>query len=288
MTETEAGHVTGEPAAQAETTAVSTPFSQGDALPAPVGRLLVGVLESIAETPQIIRVREQATTMLGPSAGQQILEAGCGGGEVARELATMVGPTGQVTAVDAAQVMIDHAAAKDNDAGVNYRVANVTALPFADGTFDAVRCERVLQHVSDADLAVAELKRVTRPGGRICLIDTDWTSLATDGMPDAIVDGMTGAFMSQAMHHRTMGRTLRRRLVQAGLTGIWAEPITLCFTDLASASAVIPLFDSDLLAETGLLPEELRQPWFDAVDAANSRGELMAVLTLWVVVGTRV
>lgn len=59
-------------------------------------------------------------------------------------------------------------------------IGDALALDEPDDSFDAARCERVLQWVSDPAAAVAELTRVVRPGGRICLIDTDWSTLRLD------------------------------------------------------------------------------------------------------------
>jgi SAM-dependent methyltransferase len=288
MVDAEIGYDSRELAEAAKSPAMSTPFSQVDELPAPMRALLLHGLEQMAATQEIGRVRQMAYSMLQATIGERILDAGCGAGEVARELAATVGPNGLVTAVDASRTTIDHAESKDGGAGVRYRVADVTALPFPDGSFDAVRCERVLQHVSNPDLGVAELTRVTRSGGRVCLIDTDWTSLAIDGIPDELALGMPAAFLRRAvMHHATMGRTLRRRLVRAGLTDVSARPITMCFPDPASAAAIMPMFDPQIPAETRLVPDQWRESWFDAIASAGSRGEFLAVLTLWVAVGTR-
>ena len=284
VTETEARDTTGVRTTDPD----AAPFAQVDSFSAPMRAKLLAALEDMAGTPQIAQVRRQANAMLQPTAGEQILDAGCGAGEVARELAAMVGPGGQITAIDASQATVDYAASKDGGAGVQYRVADLNALPFADGTFDAVRCERVLQHIPDPDRSVAELVRVTRAGGRVCLIDTDWHSLALDGMPDDLVNAMTAAFLSEkANHHKTMGRTLRRRLVRAGLADVSAQPVAFSFSEASSAAELLPMFDELIPAEFGLMPAELRDPWFEAVAAADARGELLAALTMWVAVGTR-
>jgi ubiquinone/menaquinone biosynthesis C-methylase UbiE len=63
---------------------------------------------------------------------------------------------------------------RGNDGGpVTYLVGDVTALDLPDEHFDGVRSERVLQHLADPEAAIADLVWVTRPGGPVCLIDTD-------------------------------------------------------------------------------------------------------------------
>jgi ubiquinone/menaquinone biosynthesis C-methylase UbiE len=263
-----------------------TPFRRIDELPTPMRALLLGALDGMAATPEIRQVRRVADEALRPVPGERILDAGCGAGEVARALAALVTPGGRVTAADASQVVVEYAQSKDDGAGVEYRVADIAALPFEDGAFDAVRCERVLQHLADPDAGLAELTRVTRRGGRVCLIDTDWTSLAVDGLPEDLLETVIGDFWSRRfLHQSSMGRTLRRRLSRAGLSEVSAQPLTLYFTDPEAAAVILPMFNPMVPAEAKMVPDELRELWFGEIAAAKARDEFLAVLTMWVAVG---
>jgi hypothetical protein len=84
-----------------------------------------------------------------------------------------------------------------------------------------------------------------------------------------------------------MGRTLRRRLIRAGLVDVTAEPVPLTWTDPADAADVIPVFNRDIPAEANMMPADLLEPWFEAVDAAAARGEFLVTLTIWVAAGTK-
>ncbi len=164
---------------------------------------------------------------------------------------------------------------------------DVGALELADDSVDGVWCERVLQHVEDADRAIGELRRVTRQGGRICLIDTDWESLAFDGVPSRLwgeVWSYVGGHFTPPQ--RDMGRTLRRRLVAAGLTGLTATPVACLFGSPDSAAVVLPMVNPRVPEDAWQTPPGLRDEWLACVEAAGARGDFLAVLTIWVVAGT--
>jgi SAM-dependent methyltransferase len=264
-----------------------TPFGDIDALPQPVFDLLFGALQAMAEHPEIQRVRQVAWDALRPEAGQHLLDAGAGAGEVARELAAAVGANGAVTALDTSSRTL--AAAKaltPDDLPITFVTGNVEALEFADATFDGARAERVLQHLGQPDVAVRELARVTRPEGRICLVDTDWESAAMDGIPRELTQAVHDHLLSRVLrHHPDMGRTLRRRLVGAGLQDVTATAVTCVFENPASAAVVLPFVNPAVPAVVGMIPDDLREDWFGGIAAAGDRGDYLAALTIWVASG---
>ena len=264
-----------------------TPFADLDQMAPPMLAMLMAALEAMSRHPEIRRARETAHLLLAPGPGWRLMDAGCGNGDVARALAADAGPHGSVLALDYSAVTIDAARRRHDGSRVEYVTGDVSALDLPDDGLDGIWCERVLQHVADADRVIAEFTRVTRTGGRVCLIDTDWESLAFDGMPAGlsgqVVRHMHAQFTEQ---QRDMGRTLRRRLVRAGLTGVRAIPVNLHFDEPSSAAVVLPMVNPNVPAEAGVLPAEIRAEWLDAVDGAGARGEFLATLTQWVVVGT--
>ncbi len=94
--------------------------------------------------------------------GKAVLEVGCGTGLVLQRIARHAR---LAFGVDLSPGM----AAKARDRGFDVVVGSVTALPFADQSFDVVCSFKVLAHVPDIDRALAELVRVTRPGGHLVL-----------------------------------------------------------------------------------------------------------------------
>jgi SAM-dependent methyltransferase len=265
-----------------------TPFAGIDELPPEMAAMLIGALETMAGSPEIRRVRDVATSLLAAAPGQRLLDAGCGLGEVARGLAARVAPDGEVVALDFSEVTLAAARQRHDGSAVRYVSGDISALDLPDDHFDGVRSERVLQHVAEPQRAVAELVRVTRPGGRVCLIDTDWESIAVDGLPAELVAALRQHFFGQfVMHHRDMGRTLRRRLVAAGLTGVTAVPVPLTWTDPDAAGCVVPLFNRHIPRRATLLPDELFDSWFSCLAEVAGRDQFLATLTMWITVGTR-
>ena len=264
-----------------------TPFADIDRMPPPMVTLLIAALEAMSRHPEIQRVRDTARAALAPAAGQHLLDAGGGSGDVARRLAADVGPDGDVLALDYSAVTIEAARRRHDGSPVRYVTGDVSALDLPDDAFDGVWCERVLQHVADPDGAIAELIRVTRPGGRVCLIDTDWESLAFDGPPaDRAREVRAHMLAMFTATQRDMGRTLRRRMLSAGLTGVRAVPVTLCFDTPESAGVVLPMVNPMVPAETEMWPDGTRSDWLAEVEQAGRRGDFLAVLTIWVAVGT--
>jgi ubiquinone/menaquinone biosynthesis C-methylase UbiE len=107
--------------------------------------------------------------------GDQVLDVGCGLGREAGRLAALAGPQGRVFGVDSNPAMIAEATrrAADHDLPVTFAVGDAQQLTFADDTFDLCRTERVLRYVERADAAIAEMARVTKPGGSVLAFDFD-------------------------------------------------------------------------------------------------------------------
>ena len=108
---------------------------------------------------------------LSISPGSSGLDVGCGMGLYALWLADVVGPNGQIVAIDPSPERLGEAETtlKSAPAGarVTLRQGNGTAIDEPDGRFDWVWCSDVLHHIDDAVTAVREFKRVTRSGGAI-------------------------------------------------------------------------------------------------------------------------
>lgn len=113
--------------------------------------------------------------MLGDVAGQRVLDCGCGGGDLALEVAPAAA---HVVGFDLSEQSVRLMGARATRLGVTAPgglTSVMERLPFADETFDAVIGKSILHHV-DVAAAMGEVRRVLKPGGRAVFIENQVTN----------------------------------------------------------------------------------------------------------------
>ena len=112
---------------------------------------------------------------LRPQPGEHVLEVGCGAGIADLMFGLLEPGSVRYRGIDIkpARVREARGAARDHGLRLDLAVADVRGIPFRDAVFECTFAIGVLQHVSDAPHAVAELARVTRPDGRVLLVEPD-------------------------------------------------------------------------------------------------------------------
>lgn len=114
-----------------------------------------------------------ARLLLGLAPGHRVLDLACGPGNFSRSFGAAVGPEGLVVGVDVSETMLSKGARELASSGADNVAlvrASAAALPFSDGSFDAVCCFAALHLFADPLDALGEMARVTAPGGRIALM----------------------------------------------------------------------------------------------------------------------
>ncbi|MBZ9681013.1 MULTISPECIES: class I SAM-dependent methyltransferase [unclassified Mesorhizobium] len=108
----------------------------------------------------------------GLAPGEKILDVGCGTGSLTFELAKSA-ELAAIAAIDFSPVFVEAAKRRNTDPRIEIQQADATALPFADNAFDRALALLVLHFVPEAGKAVAEMRRVTRPGGVVAAVVWD-------------------------------------------------------------------------------------------------------------------
>ena len=142
-------------------------------------------------------VSDKMLELSAPGRGERVLELACGPGGLGFAAAERVGPGGEVVLTDVAEEMTDIAAARGAQLGlgnVAFRRLDLERIQEPDASYDVVLCREGLMFALEPDRAVAEIRRVLRPGGRAAVAvwaareRNPWLGLMMD-----VVSAHTGA-----------------------------------------------------------------------------------------------
>jgi arsenite methyltransferase len=177
-------------------------------------------LEKAYHKRDMIRRRRHVREALAAAPGERILDVGCGPGFYARELLDEIGPDGSIVAVDASPDMLALARRRcEGHGNVTFREGNAVALPVDDADFDAALCVQVMEYVADPAVALAEMHRAVRPGGRVLVWDIDWATVWWHSDDPERMRRVLQAW-DEHLVHPSLPRTLGARLRAAGFVDV--------------------------------------------------------------------
>ncbi len=243
-----------------------------------------------ATSPAVMAVRARAWQLLGLLPGARVLDIGCGPGTATLALAARVGMFGAVIGIDSDPEMVENADATARAAGITgwtrHQQGNATDLAFPPASFDACYCERVLQHLTPEQgvRAVAEAARVTRPGGAICFVDSDWASFSVETGEDGLERKLHTLHLGQ-FHNPFAGRMLGQLLRAQGLGFVVTEPIAVPLT-AAGALELLSRTAQRAVEDKKLSDAELAR-WRAAAAVRLAEPDYAGHLTMVIAVGRR-
>ena len=165
-----------------------------------------------------------------PRPGERVLDVGCGTGIVAREVASRLGASGAVTAIDlsANMLAVAKAAAARDALTIEWREGKAEQLPFHDGAFDLVLCQFALMFVLDKAAAVSEMRRVVTRTGRVLI--SVWQGLDRHPFYETlhnVIQQRVGMSALQQIFALGNAGDLRRLVLAAGFRRVDIKPFSL-------------------------------------------------------------
>ncbi|MBI4636881.1 MAG: methyltransferase domain-containing protein [Candidatus Rokubacteria bacterium] len=265
------------------------PYRDVDAQPD--GARFIEALETRGGTPTQAILRRRFLRFVPVRSGDRVLEVGCGTGVVVRDLAGLVGARGRVVGVDRSRLLLRAARrlcrARPRAGRITLRVADGARLPWRAGRFDATLAITVLLHVSDPMAVVAEMARVTRPGGRVGVQDQDFGTVAVEHPDPELTARIFTGVENRIYENRFSGRRLPGLLRAAGLGGVRLrtdvyqdtrlEPYTKSFLERRAENAV----------RFGIVDGRTAQRWLDGFTALVAAGSFVLTMNYYGAVGVK-
>jgi arsenite methyltransferase len=156
--------------------------------------------------------------------GARVLEIGCGNGATTKLIMQHVNPA-HLVGIDPSSVFIDMAREKfTGERRVSFALGDAVATGQADCSFDLVIAHTVYSHLVDPEGALAEARRVLRPGGQLVIFDGDFATITValfDGDP---LQSAVGAVLRHMMHAPYIMRRLPALVAAAGFSVQSVEP----------------------------------------------------------------
>jgi ubiquinone/menaquinone biosynthesis C-methylase UbiE len=245
-------------------------------------------LERMGRTEAELAARRRYLDLLAPCPGERIVDVGAGTGLITLDIAARVNPGGRVVAVDPSAALLDHARGAAKAARLSevfeVEVGDGRALPFANRTFHAAFCHWVLLHVDAGSAIVRELKRVTRPGGRVVCVEMDWETAIVYPGERALTRRILN-FSNDRHVEGWSGRRLTSLFKECGFVDVVVEPIVdvdqsgdavwLDFVKERAQNAV----------EGGIVSDAEARAWTGAIEAAAVADRYFFAITQFAVLG---
>ena len=247
--------------------------------------MLADAMERRTEDPVFVDLRDQYLATLDPSGGT-VIEMGCGPGDVTRALADRMGAETAI-GIDPSPVMIDRARARHEGAQFRFEVGDARAADIEDDCADLVLFHTTLCHIPAPGRALAEARRLLKPGGRLVVFDGDYVTTTAALRSDDPIDSVIQVAMSELVHDLYFCRRLPGAIDAADLTV--EKTAILPYMAKGNAAFFHSLFTRGLvfLKQDGLIGEAGAKALLDEFDARVKGGSFFGFCAFHLVVARK-
>lgn len=237
-------------------------------------------------------IKRRSYELMRIEPGQTILDVGCGPGIDTIEIARLVGETGYVIGIDQDPEMVSQANTYAKKTGLNgyveHRRSEAGALEFESGHFDACRSERLFMHLSEPEQVMGEIVRVTKPGGWIVVVDSDWGTLSIDTSEVDVERRLARFRAERVLINGYSGRRLHRLFKKQQLENVTLEISPIHLTDLTMVRYMTRQdeVEENALAK-GLVTKQELERWRIDTKRADAEKCFFANLNMILIAGSK-
>ena len=231
-------------------------------------------------------IKQRSFELMNIEPGHKVLDVGCGNGA---DLAALRKYKRGVNAVgiDTDESMVIEANEQLTSDSNYATLMSIESLSYRNGLFDSVRAERVFMHLDNPAKALDEMIRVTKPGGRVVIVETDWASLSLAAVPQVTERFINTYRISEFLRNGMAGRYLYGML-KSRLDDVRVE-ITPLHTHELAVFDVMSLnqdIEAEIISKHPALKSDLRELRTN-MEGLNREGAFFAGVNILTVSGTK-
>jgi SAM-dependent methyltransferase len=243
----------------------------------------IGVLDRLREEPEYAAYKRRIVELLEPVSEGRYLDVGTGTGTDALALASGLGV--EVVGVDVSRTMVDEARRRGLREA---HVARAESLPFPDASFDGCWADRTFQHLAEPEIALAEMVRVAKPGGRVVVADPDYDTQVVDVADQQLARRVLSYRADHALRNGTLAHRMGGVFVRAGLRDVSVEAAPVILRDPTALDNALGLRSWAAVAhERGLLDAADVERWEETIDRSIADGHFLYSFSLFLTAGTK-
>lgn len=268
------------------------PWTQSAGWDAATAQSRADRLDERASLPDFVAMRALIVRLSGLQPGDTAVEVGSGTGPLLAALAHCIGPDGHAIGIEPQPIFVELARqrlAKKGFAGrAEVRQGSADRLDLPDNSVNACVEQTVFPHLAPelVPQALAEMIRITLPGGRILCADQDTDTWIIDH-PDRSLTERLARFATTERVDGQIGRKLLRLVRDAGLRDVEIHPVVHMETEPGSYLYTSAVRTAESARDAGAFTAEEATRWIGQLEDLAARGRFFASMTYFVCAGVK-